>query len=71
MVETGVESFEQVVHLRELGVRAAQGYVFAPPLPGTAFLQLVEAIDPLKSAAEPGSPQAAGDASEQPRFNVA
>ena len=71
IIAEGVESFEQVVHLRELGVRAAQGYVFAPPLPGTAFLQLVEAIDPLKSAAEPGSPQAAGDASEQPRFNVA
>jgi len=24
--------------------------VFAPPLPGSAFLQLVEAIDPLPSA---------------------
>jgi EAL domain-containing protein (putative c-di-GMP-specific phosphodiesterase class I) len=36
-----------VVHLRDLGVRMAQGYVFAPPLPGGAFLQLIEAIDPL------------------------
>jgi hypothetical protein len=35
------------MHLRELGVRSAQGYVFAPPLPGSAFLQLVDAIDPL------------------------
>jgi hypothetical protein len=34
-----------------LGVRSAQGYVFAPPLPGSAFLQLIEAIDPL--AAQP------------------
>ena len=33
VVAEGVESFEQVVHLRELGIRAAQGYVFAPPLP--------------------------------------
>jgi hypothetical protein len=27
--------------------------VFAPPLPGSAFLQLIEAIDPLQRAAEP------------------
>ena len=47
VVAEGVENFEQVIHLRELGVRSAQGYVFAPPLPGSAFLQLVEAIDPL------------------------
>jgi hypothetical protein len=25
--------------------------VFAPPLPGSSFLQLVEAIDPLQPAA--------------------
>ena len=49
VVAEGVESFEQVVHLRELGIRAAQGYVFAPPLPAAAFLKLVDAIDPLKS----------------------
>jgi sensor c-di-GMP phosphodiesterase-like protein len=48
----GVENFEQVVHLRELGIRAAQGHVFAPPLPGSAFRQLVEAIDPIKAPAE-------------------
>jgi sensor c-di-GMP phosphodiesterase-like protein len=51
VVAEGVETFEQVVHLRELGVRAAQGFVFAPPLPAQAFLQLVEAIDPIKAAA--------------------
>ena len=53
VVAEGVETFEQVIHLRELGVRSAQGYVFAPPLPGSAFLQLVEAIDPLPAAAAP------------------
>jgi sensor c-di-GMP phosphodiesterase-like protein len=58
VVAEGVETFEQVVYLRELGVRAAQGYVFAPPLPGTAFLQLVEAIDPVKPAAEPAAASA-------------
>jgi sensor c-di-GMP phosphodiesterase-like protein len=57
VVAEGVENFEQVVHLRDLGVRMAQGYVFAPPLPGGAFLQLVEAIDPL-----PAGPAARRDA---------
>jgi sensor c-di-GMP phosphodiesterase-like protein len=51
VVAEGVENFEQVMHLRALGVRSAQGYVFAPPLPGSSFLQLVEAIDPLQPAA--------------------
>jgi sensor c-di-GMP phosphodiesterase-like protein len=50
VVAEGVENFEQVAHLRQLGIRSAQGYVFAPPLPGKAFLQLVEAIDPLPAA---------------------
>ena len=59
VVAEGVENFEQVMHLRELGVRSAQGYVFAPPLPGKSFLQLVEAIDPLPEAeAEPARVQA-------------
>jgi sensor c-di-GMP phosphodiesterase-like protein len=47
VVAEGVETFEQVIHLRELGIRSAQGYVFAPPLPGGSFLQLIDAIDPL------------------------
>ncbi len=34
VVAEGVENFEQVMHLRELGIRSAQGYVFAPPLAG-------------------------------------
>ncbi len=51
VVAEGVETFEQVVHLRELGIRSAQGYVFAPPLPGSSFLKLIDAIDPLPAAA--------------------
>jgi sensor c-di-GMP phosphodiesterase-like protein len=50
VVAEGVENFEQVMHLRTLGVRLAQGYIFAPPLPGSSFLRLVEAIDPLQPA---------------------
>ncbi len=62
VIAEGVEHFEQVVHLRELGIRAAQGYVFSPPLPGSAFLQLVEAIDPLKTPVE------SAGAAEQPEL---
>jgi sensor c-di-GMP phosphodiesterase-like protein len=57
IIAEGVETFEQVVSLRERGIRTAQGYVFAPPLPGSSFLQLMEAIDPRKRAEldiEPG-----------------
>ena len=70
IIAEGVESFEQVVQLRELGVRAAQGFVFAPPLPGTAFLQLVEAIDPLRTAGET-VPDVPAEAASQLRVNAA
>jgi EAL domain-containing protein (putative c-di-GMP-specific phosphodiesterase class I) len=50
VVAEGVENFEQVVLLRDLGIRGAQGYVFAPPLPGSLFLTLLETIDPLPGA---------------------
>jgi sensor c-di-GMP phosphodiesterase-like protein len=59
VVAEGVENFEQVMHLREVGIRSAQGYVFAPPLPGSAFLQLVEAIDPVHGARDAAEPEAA------------
>ena len=36
IIAEGVETFEQVQHLRERGIRKAQGYVFAPPLPGAS-----------------------------------
>ena len=54
IVAEGVENFEQVVYLRDLGITSAQGFVFAPPLPTHAFLQLVEAIEPVD--AEPARP---------------
>ena len=46
IIAEGVETFEQVQHLRERGIRKAQGYVFAPPLPGSSFLKLLEAAGP-------------------------
>lgn len=45
IIAEGVETFEQVIALREHGIQAVQGYVFAPPLPGTSFLRLLEATD--------------------------
>ena len=59
VVAEGVENFEQVMHLREVGIRSAQGYVFAPPLPGSSFLQLIEAIDPLPDEATARTAKAA------------
>lgn len=46
VIAEGVETFEQVEALRRRGVRSAQGYVFAPPLPGSSYRQLVEAMEP-------------------------
>jgi sensor c-di-GMP phosphodiesterase-like protein len=46
VIAEGVESFEQVMKLRELGILAAQGHVFCPPIPASSFIQLVEAIAP-------------------------
>jgi sensor c-di-GMP phosphodiesterase-like protein len=53
IVAEGVENFEQVEHLRNLGIRAAQGYVFAPPLPFSSFLQLIETIEPVSKTGVP------------------
>lgn len=49
VVAEGVESFEQVQYLREKGVTAAQGYVFSPPLPGSSFITLMEAMEPVSA----------------------
>jgi sensor c-di-GMP phosphodiesterase-like protein len=51
VVAEGVETFEQVADLRARGIRAAQGYVFAPPLPASSFLTLLDALDPFAARA--------------------
>jgi sensor c-di-GMP phosphodiesterase-like protein len=48
LIAEGVETIEQVEYLRGKGVRMAQGYVFAPPLPAASFKLLVEAMAPLE-----------------------
>ncbi len=53
LVAEGVETTEQIEYLRQKGVRSAQGYVFAPPLPAKSYLALVEAMSPLKQGASP------------------
>lgn len=62
VIAEGVEKFEQVSYLREHGVRYAQGYAFAPPLPCASFLRLLEAADPVSGEPE----QAAGEAQAEP-----
>jgi sensor c-di-GMP phosphodiesterase-like protein len=61
IVAEGVENFDQVTYLRERGIAAAQGYVFAPPLPSSSFLQLLDAMDPVAEAvaADPAKAAAA------------
>lgn len=45
VVAEGVETFEQVEYLRMKGITVAQGYIFAPPLPGGSYGALVEAAE--------------------------
>ena len=52
IIAEGVEQFEQVMYLRDRGIVAAQGYCFSPPVPGSVFVQLVQAMD---KRAAPGS----------------
>ena len=70
IVAEGVENFDQVSYLREQGVRYAQGYVFAPPLPCASFLQLLDATDPLPRQASPAAAAAAAP-SAAPHFGPA
>jgi sensor c-di-GMP phosphodiesterase-like protein len=67
----GVETFEQVKYLRERGIFLAQGYEFAPPLPGALFRQLLEAANPLGSGAAGASSAPAVDEFMAARDRVA
>ncbi len=45
IIAEGVEKEEQIERLRELGVSAAQGYFFSPPLPAKLFIELARALN--------------------------
>ena len=69
IVAEGVEQFEQVTYLRGIGITAAQGYCFAPPLPASMFVQLMQAFDkPAKSSGQnalPAPPNVNGSAAKR------
>ena len=44
VVAEGVETEEQLSYLKRTGVDEAQGYLFAPPLPASGYLKLVDAM---------------------------
>jgi sensor c-di-GMP phosphodiesterase-like protein len=71
IIAEGVETFEQVQHLRERGIRKAQGYVFAPPLPGASFLKLLEASDPKPASRAERVPEMTSESVRQPVAVVA
>ena len=47
-----LETFEQVEYLRMKGITVAQGYIFAPPLPGGSYAALLEAAEKPEVKAE-------------------
>lgn len=55
IVAEGVETFEQVEFLRSKGIGIAQGFLFAPPLPASSFLALVEAMEKPKLSVVEGA----------------
>lgn len=60
VVAEGVETLDQVNYLRSKGVGFAQGYLFAPPLPKSSFIALIEAMAKSEEQAKSGGqPKAA------------
>ena len=46
IVAEGVETLQQIERLRDLGVTAAQGFIFAPALPAAVFIELTKKLAP-------------------------
>ena len=65
VIAEGVEKEEQVIQLRKMGVSAAQGYLFAPPLPASSFCELMRVARKRNMGAEEGT-----DAEDAPEDGV-
>lgn len=61
VVAEGVETVEQVTHLKRLGIRQAQGYLFAPALPAKQYLALVEKLGTNVSSERKSDQQSEAD----------
>ncbi|WP_321340345.1 EAL domain-containing protein [uncultured Cohaesibacter sp.] len=55
VIAEGVEKEEQVIQLRKMGVSAAQGYLFAPPLPASSFCELMRVARKRNMGVEEGA----------------
>lgn len=67
IIAEGVEMEEQVDRLMELGVTAAQGYYFAPPMPASEYIAFAERLEQeeLEKARLAAEEEAAAKAAEQ------
>lgn len=61
VVAEGVETVDQVAHLKKLGIRQAQGYLFAPALPAKQYLALVEKLGAPVSSERKSDKQSEAD----------
>ncbi len=57
IIAEGVERQDQVEYLKKIGVATAQGYVFSPPVPAAAYLDICRRLaDPAKQDAATATP---------------
>lgn len=69
IVAEGVETLQQIERLRELGVTAAQGFIFAPALPGDVFIELTKKLAPAQEEADDDDDAAENAADDEALFD--
>lgn len=65
IIAEGVERQDQVEYLKKIGVATAQGYVFSPPVPAAAYLDICKRLATAPSA--PAAAEPTGGAAETAR----